>query len=165
MNGPDKNTFSVDKLLTYGPEMTYGESYWLAPKEETREGKKKRSPEFVLDLGRKKLVNTVELVNTPHNNPENRSMGKFKVFLSDSSDGPWGEDQEVVSGSLENSREQTDPRPVKRFFFKERKARFVKFQQKSFYGDGGGLRYFAVIDSGKTRLHCPLLSVIIIELN
>ena len=151
MNGPDKNTFSVDKLLTYGPEMTYGESYWLAPKEETREGKKKRSPEFVLDLGRKKLVNTVELVNTPHNNPENRSMGKFKVFLSDSSDGPWGE---VVHGTLEDSREQTDENPVKRFPFEKTEARFVRFQQISCYGGGGGLQYLGVnlTIAGDTRL-------------
>ena len=149
MNGPDKNTFSVDKLLTYGPEMTDGENYWLAPKEEKREGKKKKSPEFVLDLGRKKLVNTVELVNTPNGNEENRSMKEFKVFLS-KTDGDWGD--AVVHGTLgdsRRSRQKPNPRPVKRFPFTKTEARFVRFQQNSFYGDGGGLQYFAVISSGE----------------
>ena len=136
-----ENTFSVSKLLTYGPKLTYGEDCWLAPKGE-------KEAEFVLDLGCKKLVNTVELVNTPYNNPQNRSMGEFKVFLSDNSDGPW---TQVVYQTLEDSREQTDPLPVKRFFFEEREAHFVRFQQISSYGGGGGLQYFAVNLSGENK--------------
>ena len=137
-----ENAFSVSKLLTY---MTYVENYWLAPE-------RKKEAEFVLDLGCKRPVNMVELVNTPRGT--DRSMGEFKVFLSNSSDGPWGEDQEVVSGTLEDSREQTDENPVKRFPFEKTEARFVRFQQLSCHGRGGGLQYFAVnlTIAGDTRL-------------
>ena len=127
-----ENTFSVSKLLDYHPETE--KTYWLAPK-------RKKEVEFVLDLGCKKAVNIVELVNTPKDNPEDRSMGEFKVSLSDSSDGPW---EEVVGWTLEDSRKETDHLPVKKFPFKEKKATFVKFNQISYYGYGGGLQYFAV---------------------
>ena len=156
-----ENVFSVSKLLTYGPKMTYGANCWLAP-----EGQD--SAEFVLDLGCKKPVDTVELVNTPNGNEENRSMKEFKVFLSDSSDGDWGE--AVVHGTLgdsRRSRRHPDPRPVKRFPFKKTEARFIKFQQNSFYGDGGGLQYFAVIDSGEKKssvINVNLLIIIIMTL-
>ena len=140
LSGPHENHYSVSKLLTYGPKLTYGENCWLAPKG-------KEEAEFVLDLGCKKKVNTVELVNTPKDNPENRSMKEFKVYLSKSSDGPW---TKVVHQTLEKNSEQSDTPPVKRFSFTKTKARFVRFKQKSFYGDGGGLQYFTVTLSGKT---------------
>ena len=136
-----ENAFSVSKLLTYGPKMTYGENCWLAP-----EGQD--SAEFVLDLGCEKTVNTVELVNTPNGNEENRSMKEFKVFLS-KTDGDWGD--AVVHGTLGDSRRKPNPRPVMRFPFTKTEARFVRLQQNSFYGDGGGLQYFAVIDSGEKK--------------
>ena len=127
-------TFSVTNLLINAPLEIFGENYWLAPNGQD-------SAEFVLDLGCEKTVNLVELVNTHNAQHRQRSMKEFKVFLSDSSTGPW---EEVVHQTLEDSRQQEDPLPVQTFSFSERTARFVKFNQISYYGSTGGIQYFAV---------------------
>ena len=132
-----KDTWAVEKLLTNAPLEIWAENYWLAPKGQDR-------AEFVLDLGCKKTVNLVELVNTHNGKHRNHAMKEFKVFLSHSSEGPW---EEVVHQTLEDSRQQADPLPVQTFPFSERTARFVKFNQLSYYGvesTSGGLQYFAV---------------------
>ena len=123
------------KLLSNAPREIFAKNYWLAPDRQD-------SAEFVLDLGCEKTVNLVELVNT-HNGAtyRDRSMKEFKVFLSDSSTGPW---EEVVHQTLEDSRQQADPLPVQTFSFAPRTAKFVKFNQLSYYGLGGGLQYFTV---------------------
>ena len=137
-----KNTWAVDKLLTYSPEEIHGDprkSYWLAPD-------KKSSAEFVLDLGCKRKLNMVELVNTHNGFARDRSMKEFKVFLSsDSSNGPW---LPVVQKTLKDSRKQTDPLPAQTFPFTLITAKFVKFQQISYYGKGGGLQYFRTTFQG-----------------
>ena len=133
-NSPE-DTWDVTKLLSHSPREADG-NYWLAPN-------RQESAEFVLDLGCEKTVNMVELVNTHTGNWRDRSMKEFKVFLSsDSSDGPW---EEVVHQTLEDSRQQTDPLPVHKFPFTERAAKFVKFNQISHHGYGGGLQYFSTI--------------------
>ena len=138
---PDRGlTFSVRNLLTNAREI-FGKNYWLAPD-------KQESAEFVLDLGSEKTVSMVELVNTHNGYHRDRSMKEFKVFLSsDSSDGPW---EEVVHQTLEDSRQQADPLPLQTFPFTERTARFVKFNQISYYGNGGGLQYFTVTSTNYT---------------
>ena len=68
-------------------------------------------------------------------------MKEFKVFLSDSSQGPW---EEVVHQTLEDSRQQADPLPVQTFPFSQRAAKFIEFKQISYYGYGGGLQYFTL---------------------
>ena len=129
-----EDTWNVTKLLTYTPLETTGTN-WLAPSWQD-------SAEFVLSLGCEKTVNTVELVNTINGYRRDRSMKEFKVFLSsESPDGPW---EEVVHQTLEDSRQQPDPLPVQTFPFSERTAKFVKFNQISYYGMGGGLQYFIV---------------------
>ena len=136
------HTFYVTNLLTNAPQEIIGGTLWLAPNLQD-------SAEFVLDLGCEKTVNMVELVNTHAGRFRDRSMKEFKVFLSsDSPDGPW---EEVVHQSLEDSRQQPDPLPLQIFPFTERTAKFVKFNQISYYGDGGGLQYFS-----RTRLFCFL---------
>ena len=127
-----EDTWAVAKLLTNANREYYG-NYWSASGQDRAE--------FVLDLGCKKTVNLVELVNTHNAHIRDRSMKEFKVFLSDSSEGPW---EEVVHQTLEDSRQQDDPLPVQTFSFPERTARFVKFNQYSYYGASGGLQYFAV---------------------
>ena len=132
--GYPKDTWAVAKLLTNAPREIFAENYWLAPH-------KQDSAEFVLDLGCEKTVNLVELVNTHSGQYRDRGMKEFKVFLSNSSEGPW---EEVVHQTLEDSRQQEDPLPVQTFSFSERTVKFVKFNQISYYGKGGGLQYFAV---------------------
>ena len=128
-----EDTWAVAKLLT-NAKRENDENHWLAPNGQDR-------AEFVLDLGCEKTVNLVVLVNTHHGKWRNRSMKEFKVFLSDSSTGPW---EEVVHQTLEDSRQQTDPLPIQTFPFSQRTAKFVKFNQISYYGQGGGLQYFTV---------------------
>merc|ERR1711936_387944 len=136
---PDRGlTFSVRNLLTNAREI-FGKNYWLAPD-------KQESAEFVLDLGYEKTVNMVELVNTHNGYHRDRSMKEFKVFLSiDSSDGPW---EEVLHQTLEDSRQQADPLPHQTFPFSARTAKFIKFNQISYYGLGGGLQYFRTTTRG-----------------
>ena len=135
-NGHPEDTWDVTNLLTNAPLEIFAENYWLAP--ETQD-----SAEFVLSLGCEKTVNMVELVNTHNGFVRDRSMKEFKVFLSsDSPDGPW---EEVVHQTLEDSRQQTDPLTVQTFPFTARTAKFVKFNQISYYGKGGGLQYFSVL--------------------
>ena len=135
------DAWGLHHLLTNSPLEIFGENYWLAPDHQDQD-----SAEFVLDLGCEKTVNMVELVNTHNGHPRDRSMKEFKVFLSsNSSDGPW---EEVLHQTLEDSRQQADPLPLQTFPFTERTARFVKFNQISYYGNGGGLSYFAVRRSG-----------------
>ena len=126
--------FPVTNLLANAPLEIFGTNYWLAPDRQA-------SAEFVLDLGCEKTVNMVELVNTHNSHRRDRSMKEFKVFLSDSSEGPW---EEVVHQTLEGSRQQADPLPVQTFPFTQRAAKFVKFNQISYYGRGGGLQYFTL---------------------
>ena len=130
-NGHD---FSVSQLLTNSPWELHGENYWLAPNGQ-------QSAEFVLDLGCSKQVNMVELVNTKNAGNRNRGTKEFKVFVSESSEGPW---EQVVHQTLEDSRNQPLPLPLQTFPFPDLKARFVKFNQISFHGDGGGLQYFGI---------------------
>ena len=132
--GYPEDTWAVAKLLTKAQLEIFAENYWLAPTWQD-------SAEFVLDLGCEKTVNQLELVNTHNSHSRDRSMKEFKVFLSDSSTGPW---EEVVHQTLEDGRKQADPLPVQTFSFSERTAKFVKFNQISYYGDGGGLQYFAL---------------------
>ena len=126
--------YSVSQLLTNSPWETYGENYWLAPVGQ-------KSVEFVLDLGCSKQVNMVELVNTHNGFRMNRGTKEFKVFVSESSEGPW---ELVVHQTLEDSRYQSDRLPLQTFPFHDLKVRFVKFNQISFHGDGGGLQYFGI---------------------
>ena len=133
-----EDTWDVTKLLTHSLLESDG-NYWLAPNRQA-------SAEFVLSLGCEKIVNMVELVNTHVGNWRDRSMKEFKVFLSsEGPDGPW---EEVVHQTLEDSRQQTDPLPLQTFPFTARTAKFVKFNQISHYGNGGGLQYFSATTQG-----------------
>ena len=146
-----EDAFAVKKLLTNSPVEVHYENYWLAPQQ---------SPaEFVLDLGCNKIVNMVELVNTHNGENRDRSSKEIKVSISSYPAGPWSE---VVYETLEDSRDQSDPLPVLTFPLstdEEVTARFVKFNLISWYGEGGGLQYFAVKKGEKpTRCHCVTMS-------
>ena len=122
-------------------------NYWIEP---TGGG-----GEFILDLaGHAGPLDLLELVNTHNARARSRSLKEFKVFLSDTSDGPW---EEIVHQTLEDSRQQADPLPVQKFPFSERAAQFVKFNQISYYGHGGGLQYFTLTSGilGKWSFNSP----------
>ena len=130
--GYPKDTFSVKKLLTLNQLVS--QNYWLAPD-------KMDGAEFVLSLGCERTVNWVELVNTHNGGHRDRATREFKVFISQSLNLPW---QEVLHTTLEDSRQHPDPLPVQTFRFKNSRAKFIKYDQISKYGQGGGLQYFAV---------------------
>ena len=98
--------------------------------------------EFYLEFdGEPRPLDTVVLVNTHNAHHRERAMKEFKVFLSLAHGEPY---VEVVHQTLEDSRQQEDPLPVQKFPFSERTAKFVKFNQISYYGYGGGLQYFTL---------------------
>ena len=128
-----QNIFSVDEP----PEIFADLCYWLAPD--------KTQAEFVLDLGCKKIVNLVELVNTHNGDHRDRGTKEFKVWVSRNKAGPW---HQVVRDILQNPLHEPDPLswPVRKFLFKPRPdVRFAKFKLISWYGRwGGGLQFFNV---------------------
>ena len=110
-------------------------NYWITPNGV--------AGHFVLDLGCAVLVSGIELVNTHNAGSRTRSTRGFTVSFSPSSTGPW---TEVVSGELEDSRQQQDPLPLQTFSFSGVYARFVKFEITSCYDVWGGLQYFNVLN-------------------
>ena len=72
-------------------------------------------------------------------------MTECHVFLCASAvsgNGPW---KEVVSETLEDSRQQKDPLPQQEFPFPTQTGRYVKLEVVSYYGHGGGLQHFNII--------------------
>ena len=61
-----------------------------------------------------------------------------------SGNGPW---KEVVSETLEDSRQQKDPLPLQEFPFPSQIGRYVKLEVVSYYGHGGGLQQFNIIET------------------
>ena len=127
---PVENVFNKSNMETMN-------NFWLGPE--------KKPANFILDLGCDKRVNKVELVNTHNSHKKNRATKEFKVLVSRNEKGPW---IEVLHKTLEDSRHQNDPLPLKKFSFNGRTARYIKFEMITFYGNGGGLQYFAVHYSG-----------------
>ena len=77
-------------------------------------------------------------------------------FFSLSETGPW---QQVLDETLEDSREQSDPLPLQTFNFNPVTARFAKFKLISYWGDGGGLQYFTIKQTGLTLKNVDTLSL------
>ena len=53
----------------------------------------------------------------------------------------------MVSETLEDSRQQKDPLPLQEFPFPTQTGRYVKLEVVSYYGHGGGLQHFNIIES------------------
>ena len=71
-------------------------------------------------------------------------MTECHIFLCASAvsgNGPW---KEVVSETLEDSRQQKDPLPLQEFTFPTQTGRYVKLEVVSYYGLGGGLQFFDI---------------------
>ena len=54
----------------------------------------------------------------------------------------------MLDETLEDSRQQSDPLPLQTFNFDPVTARFAKFKLLSYWGNGGGLQYFTIKQSG-----------------
>merc|ERR1712198_246919 len=133
----------VENLLTWSipevyPQPGMNGNYWLAPSG--------MQGEFVLRFDQSRTIDTITIVNA-HNLNE-RGTNEFKVYLSESENGPW---TEVLHDNL------TDPRgtnpleasvPPRIFNLPNPTCgQYVRFQIISWYGLGGGLQYFST---------CPL---------
>ena len=66
-------------------------------------------------------------------------------YFSLSETGPW---QQVLDETLEDSRQESDPLPLQTFTFDPVIARFSKFKLLSYWGNGGGLQYFTIKQTG-----------------
>ena len=82
-NGPryvvDKSSsyderFTPENLMTKSLKEEHGKNYWLLKDKETGRG-------FVLDFGKVKIFNLVELVNTHNAQSRDRSTKEFKVYI------------------------------------------------------------------------------------
>ena len=99
---------------------------------------------FILDLGCEKKVKQIEIINAHKDVWDDCSIEEFLVYTGNDTDGPW---DKVVHEVLEDSRD-LDTVPLVKFPFEEKISRFLKFEMVSFYGEGGGLQYFAHSGSG-----------------
>ena len=128
--------YSAVNLLRYTElENHTAPNYWLA------EGEGR----FRMDLGgHAGPVDMVELVNTYNGGHWDWAMKEFRVYLGNSSGGPW---KMVVKETLVDTQGQTPPLPLQTFSFPEISAKFVVFSRISGYRHGGGLSYFAVKNS------------------
>ena len=140
--GHVRNTFSPEKLLIWNRPETYVlppgiANYWLAPNRKTNVG-------FTLELPVVTRITKIFMVNTHNGFMLKRATKEFKVFLSMNPNGPW---TEVLNDELPNdSGVDCDVSP-KTFTIKHTNAKFVKFLLVSYWGYGGGLQYFTVLDS------------------
>lgn len=121
----------------------YQSNYWLGPDNSTGY--------FILDFGCIMLRNVVKLVNTHNAYFQDRSTRAFRVYFSESLDGPWGEP--VVNRTL-LYRLGLERFPLESFYFAPKYGRYAKFEILDFYWKGGGLQFFNMIyeDKMKTKV-------------
>ena len=149
----DMIQYHADHVLTKNEDDVLG-TYWIAPFE---------GGEFVMDLGCVGFVVGVELVNTVNCQnagcdtiySRDRATAAFKVYLGLAEAGPW---TEVLSEELEDPRQDSLPLPLLTFSLPPTKARFIKFKLVSWYGDSGGLQYFAPLLPSLGQLVIALVS-------
>merc|ERR1712198_778020 len=144
-NGYPADTWKVENLLTWSiPEVypTGGSyaNYWLAPNQ--------MQGEFVLKFDQSRTVDTITIVNAYNPTWNDRGTNEFKVYLSESENGPW---TEVLHDNLNDPRNTnaTEASVPPRVFNLPNPTcgQYVRFQIISWYGQGGGLQYFST---------CPL---------
>jgi len=115
-------------------------NFWLA--EERKVGEEQG---FIMNLGCSKTVSSVSLKNTHNGRHRDRSTKKFRILGSTTNNGPW---QELLVANLEDSRKQKPPPLQQLMFANSAVVSFIKFELLEFYGNGGGLQYFAVAATG-----------------
>ena len=116
-------------------------NYWV-----TEEGKTGEEQGFIMYLGCRKTVVGVSLKNTHNAEHQDRSTKKFRILGSATNSGPW---QELLVADLEDSRRQNPPLLQQLMFANSAVVSFIKIELLEFYGQSGGLQYFA-IEGGKS---------------
>jgi len=128
----ENQEFSMDNMHC---DPTSGEKYWLTPSQYTGEA-------FVAELESTIPVIGVRLRNTHKLQDKDRATKKFRVSIGSSNEGPW---TELLTQELEDSRNQEVP-PLQHFESNNAiSGRFLQFELLEFWGDGGGLNYFDII--------------------
>merc|ERR1711902_7886 len=112
-------------------------NYWL-----TENGKKGEDQGFIMDLGCVTTAEGLSLRNTHNHRHRDRSTKKFRLLGSLNNNGPWNE---LLVADLEDSRNQNPPPVQNLTFANSAPLRFVKFELLDYWGNGGGLQYFAVL--------------------
>jgi len=128
----ENQKFSMENMHC---DPTSGEKYWLTPSQYTGEA-------FVAELESTIPVIGVRLRNTHKLQDKDRATKKFRVSIGSSNEGPW---TELLTQELEDSRNQEVP-PLQQFESTNAlSGRFIQFELLEFWGDGGGLNYFDII--------------------
>ena len=138
----DVTRFSADNIFSLeDDQLQYGSAnYWLA--EDKRAGPDQG---FLLDLGCPKTIVGIRLKNTQNREQfRDRGTKRFRLLGSanDSTDGSW---EVILEQNLEDSTKQTPPPTLELMFQDSLVVRYIKFEMLEFWGDGGGLQYFAVM--------------------
>ena len=133
--------FSADNIFSLeDDQLQYGSAnYWLA--EDERAGPDQG---FLLDLGCPKTIVGIRLKNTQNRGLLDRGTKRFRLLGSanDSTDGSW---EVILEQNLEDSTKQTPPPTLELMFQDSLVVRYIKFELLEFWGNGGGLQYFAVM--------------------
>eukprot|EP00092_Neocalanus_flemingeri_P012747 GFUD01013736.1.p1 GENE.GFUD01013736.1~~GFUD01013736.1.p1 ORF type:complete len:403 (-),score=79.02 GFUD01013736.1:170-1258(-) len=131
--------FTVENLLTIqNKELVVDNkaTYWLSPNA--------RTATFILNLGCRETFDSIRLVNVHNRDYKDRATKQFRLYTSQTKSGPW---TQVLDTQLEDSRQQQDPLPIQLIALDTKTtAQFVKFELLSWWGRGGGLMYFNIVD-------------------
>ena len=134
--------FPISNILKLEEEAK--ENYWLA------EHRSKVDQGFTLDLKCLSRVTEISVKNTHNFKSKDRATKRFVLEGRRSTSDSW---EYLLEKELEDSRQQTSP-PVQHFQLEEpREVRYLRFQLKEYWGDGGGLQYFAVC--AKSDMYSP----------
>jgi hypothetical protein len=116
-------------------------TYWLAPAQ--------TAASLILDLGCVQVVEELIMKNTLNSHLKNRGLNQFKVWLSNSTAGPW---REVLDGSLPDARLGNSTCSVPLTTFQNKSlteealtGRALKLEVVSWYGAGAGLQYLKLV--------------------
>ena len=106
------------------------ENYWLT------EQRSVNKQGFTLDLKCSVKVTGISVKNTHNWKSKDRATKKFHLEGRRSTSDSW---EYLLEKELEDSRQQTSP-PVQHFQLEEpREVRYLRFQLKEYWGNGGGL--------------------------
>ena len=125
--GQSESKFKLSNLLQSS------ENYWL--------GQDNAPTSFILNLGCKKSVNLIEIVNTNNGKAKDKGTKDIKVSVAKEEKGPW---VQVLKTVLGDPRKISSQMPMQSFKFDGKLAGFIKVNIDTFYGTGSGLQYFHV---------------------
>eukprot|EP00092_Neocalanus_flemingeri_P012265 GFUD01013221.1.p1 GENE.GFUD01013221.1~~GFUD01013221.1.p1 ORF type:complete len:589 (+),score=124.60 GFUD01013221.1:122-1768(+) len=132
-------SFMVENLITVQNKELFVDNkanYWLSPNA--------RTATFILNLGCSETFDSIRLVNVHNREHKDRATKQFRLYTSQTNSGPW---TQVLDTQLEDSRQQQDPLPIQIIAIDTKTTtQFVKFELVSWWGRGGGLMFFNIVD-------------------